>query len=236
MCQRHSNEAGVALVAALMTIVLMTTLGAALILITSAETMIAANFRAGEQAFYAADAIVERALTDLRVLPEWTDVLNATVRSSFTDGPPSGQRALSDGTAIDLSEIANLANCANANGCTDAELTSSNGERPWGVNNPRWTLFAYGALADLGGTVQSPCYGVALVGDDPSETDGDPTHDGGMGDDPPNPGSSIVIVRGQAFCARRAARTVEAVIGRLPGADPDTPGTDLRVLAWRQLQ
>ena len=56
----RSGESGIALVVALMTMVLMMALGAALVLITSSETMIAANFRVSQEAFYAADAVFER--------------------------------------------------------------------------------------------------------------------------------------------------------------------------------
>ena len=50
------REDGVALIVALMATMLMTALGVALILTTSSETMITANYRNGQEALYAADA------------------------------------------------------------------------------------------------------------------------------------------------------------------------------------
>ena len=47
-------------------------LGAALVVITSTETVIAGNFRSGRQAFYAAEAAVELAVAELRTRAHWT--------------------------------------------------------------------------------------------------------------------------------------------------------------------
>jgi hypothetical protein len=89
------REDGVALAVAMMALLLMSALGAALILSTSAETAIAANYRNSSEALYAAD-----------------------VRSAFTDGPPSGMRRLADGSTIDLAETLNIASCGRAASCT----------------------------------------------------------------------------------------------------------------------
>src|SRR6185295_19173162 len=95
------SEHGVALVIALMAMTLMLSLGGALILLSSSETAIAANFRAAHEATYAADAVMERALAELGRLPDWTPVLDGGMQSSFIDGPPSVTRTLLDGSAID---------------------------------------------------------------------------------------------------------------------------------------
>jgi Tfp pilus assembly protein PilX len=234
-----NQERGIALVVALMTMVLMMTLGAALVLITSSETIIAANFRSGQEAFYAADAVFERALADLRSVPDWTSVLGGGTRSTFTDGPPAGIRTLVDGSTIDLTQVTNIANCQKPTACSNADIAATTSERPWGLNNPQWTPYAYGRLADSLGaaTVSSPFYVVALVGDDPSENDGDPTRDGvsvgGLG----NPGLGRMLVRAEAFGPRSAHRVIEALVARI-----DTPApaggvsTELRVLSWREVR
>ena len=59
------REDGIAMVVALMAMLLMSALGAALILTTSSETMIAGNFRDGGEALYAADGALERSIDDL---------------------------------------------------------------------------------------------------------------------------------------------------------------------------
>lgn len=235
-----SGERGAALVIALMTIVLMMALGAALVLITSSETMIAANFRASDQAFYAADAIFERALADLGAVPDWTTVLDGSVRSSCVDGPPSGVRTMTDGTAIDLAQIANMANCQKPTPCTDAEMAAKTSDRPWGENNPRWTYYAYGRLSDSLGaaSVSSPFYVLAFVADDPSENDADPTRDGVSVDGLTNHGLGILSVRAEAFGPRRAHKVIEATVGRmsLGGAPEEAEDTGLLVLSWREVR
>ena len=230
------GERGVALVLALMTMVLMMALGAALVLVTSSETMIAANFRAANEALYAADAVFERALGDLGGAPGWKSVLSGGARSPFVDGPPTGVRTLADGSRIDLAEIANTANCQKPVGCSDADLNAKTGDRPWGVNNPRWTPYAYGRLADVAGSpsISSPFYVVAFVGDDASENDGDPTRDGVSVGGVSNPGLGLLSLRAEAFGPRGAHKVIEATIARI-----DTPTAGLggvRILSWREVR
>lgn len=235
---RHP-ESGIALIVTLMTMVLMLTLGSALVLITSSERIIAANFHAGHQAFYAADAAFERALADLRSSADWTHVLNGTSSSTFVDGVPTGTRTLADGSAIDLAQLTNLANCRKPSTCTNAEIAATTAERPWGVNNPRWRPYVYGRLADSvgAGAVRSPFYVVAFVGDDGSENDGDPAVDGGSGGSSPNPGLGIVSIRAEAFGPRSAHRAIEATVARIApvGTGPGGGLTDLRILSWREI-
>ena len=234
-----SGEHGMALVVALMVMVLMMALGAALILITSSETMIAANFRAGDEAFYAADAVFERALADLRAVPDWTSVLDGSTRSSFADGQPSGARRLTDGTTIDLAQIASMANCQKLTPCTDTDMSARTSERPWGANNPRWTLYAYGALADSVGTVSanSPYYVLAFVGDDPSENDADPLRDGASPSGLTNPGLGVLSLRAEAFGPRRAHRAIEGTVARMSTEGPPEAGGEagLKILSWRDV-
>jgi Tfp pilus assembly protein PilX len=234
------GERGIALIVTLMTMVLLMALGSALVLITSTETIVAANFHSGHEAFYAADAILERALADLRVSADWSAVLDRSTPSTFVDGAPSGTRTLTDGSSIDLAQLTNIANCRKTTACTDADTAATTAERPWGVNNPRWLPYAYGRLADSLGvsTVRSPFYVVAFVGDDSSENDGDPTRDGLSIGGLPNPGLGILSIRAEAFGPRQAHRVVEATIARMEpaGAAPGGGGiTDLRVLSWREV-
>ena len=233
------DERGVALVVALQTVVLVMALGAALVLITSSEMAIASNFRAGREAFYAADAAFERALADLGTTPDWDAVVAGNRRSSFIDGAPTGVRRISDGSTIDLAEIVNMANCQKPAACTDADLAAQTSERPWGANNPTWVAYAYGPLADSagGGSIRSAFYVVALVGDDPSENDGDPARDGLSVGGVPNPGHGVVIVRAESFGPRSAHRTVEGTVAQTRTLDPRNGGAPgLRVLAWREVR
>jgi len=87
--------------------IMLSALGVTLVLTTTAETRIAANFRVAEQTLYAAEAGAERALTDLRGVTDWNALLAGTIMSSFIDGPASGVRRLDDGSSVDLTRVEN---------------------------------------------------------------------------------------------------------------------------------
>jgi hypothetical protein len=213
------------LVAALMVMLLVSALGAALILVASSETMIAANFRNSLGTLYAADAAAEKALAEVAMVADWDQLLNGSVRSAFVDGSPVGTR-LVNGTPVDLSQIVALASCHKTTTCSEAEMDAVTAERPWGANNPRWQLYAYGELEDAVTGAESPYYVLVLVGDDPSESDNDPLDDGGGTD---NPGAGALLLRAQAFGPRNAYKTIEIAIAR-------TGGGRVRLLSWRELR
>jgi hypothetical protein len=234
------DERGMALIVVLTAATLMMALGAVLVLLSSSETSIAANVQRAREAVYAADAIVDRVIEDLRQEPDWSAVLDGRVRSSFVDGPPSGSRILVDGSSIDLDQLTNLANCAKVAACSPAELSAQTPERPWGANNPRWTLYAYGRLSQMlgGPAVRSPFYVILFAGDDPSENDGDPLQDGFESSGVPNPGRGILRLRAEAFGPRHASRTVEVTIARSVAdpADPAGQPSELRILSRQNVR
>src|SRR5436309_1098938 len=207
------REDGAALIVALMGMLLMTAPGLALILTTTSETLITANFRNGQEAEYAADAVIERAMDDLLTVPDWNKLLDGTTQSAFVDGAPIGSRTLKDGSTIDLTQAINMANCQKVSTCSDADMNLATAERPWGKNNPRWKLYAYGNLQDMmpTATINSPYYVMLLVGDDPSENDDDPTKDGASA---ANPGAGVLALRAEAFGPRGAQKVIEATIAR----------------------
>jgi PilX N-terminal len=229
---RARDERGVALVLAMMAVLLLATLGLALTAATATELMIAANYRIGQEAFYAADAAAERALSELPSVASWDPLFDGSMQSTFVDGPPSGVRTLADGSTIDLAQITNVANCGKKTACAAADLTANlTGDRPWGANNPVWRLYAYDRLSDVapGAAGSSIFYVVVFVGDDSAETDGDPLRDGS--DPAVNPGSGAVALRAVAFAPRGAHRVVELTASR-----PDTTGAALKVLSWREIR
>jgi hypothetical protein len=220
------NERGMAIVVALMAMLLLSALGAGLVLTTSTETLITANYRDSSEAMYAADAGVERVLQDLlneyQQAQSWNLVLAGGKRSPFNDGAPSGERSTPFGGTIDLSKATNMLNCAKVTTCSDADMNARTHERPWSANNPRWQLYAYGPLASIipTGTVVSPMYVIVWVGDDPSETDNDPTKDGdpGVDDDPEedentNPGRGQINLRAEAFGPGGIHKAIEVTVG-----------------------
>lgn len=235
---KRSGECGLAIVVVMMAMLVVSALGAGLVLITSSESFIAANYRASHEVFYAAEAAVARAILDLRATTDWSSVLDGTSVSAFTDGSPSGTRTLEDGAMVDLDASVNVANCGRTAACTEAAITAVTAARPWGANNPRWRVFAFGWLDDLAGlSTGSPYYVVALVADDGAENDGDPWRDGTQIGGVPNPGANVVMVRGLAFGPRASRSAIEAVVQRYPvdELDPSSP-TALRLRSWQVVQ
>jgi len=216
---------GVVLVAVLLITLLMSALGAALVLVSSSEAAIAVNFRSSQEARDAAAAAAERAIVDLRAAADWNQLLDGAVRSPFVDGSPFGRRFLSDGSMVDLEAVVNLANCQKTTTCSDVEMDAKTSDRPWGPNNPRWRLFSYGWLRDAlsAGAIDSAYYTIVLVGDDPSENDADPSRDGV----PPSPGAGVVELRAQGFGPRGVRRTVNVTVAR-------TGAREVRVISWRE--
>ena len=216
------SERGIAMVVALMAMTLMIALGTALLLTTTTESKIVANFRNNSEALYAADAGLERALDDMLTIPDWNTLLNGTSKSALVDGPPTGQRTLVDGTKFTLDEVINMANCQKTTPCGLADMQAITLERPWGLNNPQWQLFAYGKVNDLlpqgasSGGINSPYYVVVLVGDDPSEDDNDPLHDGGPPVQPflTNPGYGVLAMRAEAYGPKGSHKVIELTVAR----------------------
>lgn len=218
-----TRERGAALLIALMAMLLLLALGVTLVLTTSTEMMIAGNFRDGYEALYAADAGVERVIDDLLTAPDWNDILSGTSRSAFVDGSPIGSRTLADGTSINLIEATNVLNCGKVVTCTVDEMNTSTDDRPWGANNPRWTLYAYGRLSQMAPslTIDSNVLVVVWVGDDQSENDGDPTKDG---DTQTNPGSGVLVMHVEAHGSRGTRKVLEVTLARTG------------IFSWRELR
>jgi hypothetical protein len=186
-------DRGSSLVLAVMSVALLSALGLALALVTSTEMMIAAAYADGQELSYAAEAGLEIAEQELRRVPDWNDVLAGAVQSTWID----------DGSSPTLGEATNIANCGKTTWCSTAEMDAVSDLRPWGTNNPRWQLFAFGEL--------NRSYVVAWIGDDAAENDGDPLRDGSAG---LNPGAGIVTVRSEAFGIGGGHKVVESTVRR----------------------
>jgi Tfp pilus assembly protein PilX len=221
-----ASERGIALVIVLLAMMLIAALSMALSLTTSTETRIAASYAWGAETFYAADATIEYVLHDLATLGDWTDALDGSAMS-FSDGPP-GPRTLPDGTRVDLNQVTDLLNCGHPS-CSIAELTASTADRPWGINNPTWQLYAHGPLAMVSPAIdiEPPIYVIVWVSDDPLENDGQPLVDGDetMG---PNAGRGILQVRAHAYGAGGSERRVEMTMKRAAAS--------VHVMSWREIR
>ena len=207
------DERGIALLIALMSTLLLTALGLALVMTTMTETMISAHYRDGGEAMYAADAGVERVMQDLLTVPDWNRILAGAVQSPFIDGAPSGTRTLpGGGGTIDLAATTNLLNCNKTTTCSISEMNGYTNERPWTTNNPRWQLYAYAPLDSIidTGTIASSFYVVVWIADDQSELDDDPTTDSPL----TSPGGGVLLMRAEAFGPGGAHSVIEVTIGR----------------------
>jgi Tfp pilus assembly protein PilX len=217
------HEDGVAIVMAMMALGLMTSLGLALLLTSSSEMIMAGHFRDQRAAFYAAEAIVERGMNDIAMVPDWATLVDGSTQASFVDGPPGGTRTLQDGTTLDLQNVLNMANCQQSRACAVSDLNAVTAQRPWGVNNPRWQLYAYGPLRALlpPGAMDAPWYVVLLVGDDPLAAD------------------TVVAMRAEAFGPRNAHTAVELTAARPDANTVYNDGVDpsvVRILSWREVR
>ena len=164
------SEQGTALIIALMSMMLLTALGAAVVMVTNTETHIAGNYRNSQEALYAADAAAERVVQDLLMVPRWNDILGgstglAGVTSAFSDAPWNTSKQMISGQL-------------NLQTATTQLQADTNAANFWGANNPQWRLYAWGPLEDiLPGQMDSPMYVAVWIGDDPAESDGNPQLD-----------------------------------------------------------
>src|SRR6266850_912874 len=189
---RLHDEDGIALIISLMAMMLLMALGIALVMTTTTETKFAGNYTNGTEALYSADAAVERVMDDILTVPDWNDILGGARQSAFIDGPAGGARTLPDGSQLNLTTATNMLNCAKLTTCSDNDFNALTDDRPWGQNNPRWKLYAYGRMDDMlpTDTINSRDYVVVWIADDPSETDENPLKDGATSTDgayPQNP-------------------------------------------------
>jgi hypothetical protein len=233
--RKVAGENGVALMLALMSMTMMMALGTALILTTNTELRITRNFAAASEAIYAADAALERAIADIADIHDWNALLDGSARSTFVDGRPVGVKTLADGRPFNLDEALNVANCQRTMPCSDDDMNKVTSERPWGLNNPRWSLFAWGALNSLTpGSVNSPFYVIVMVGDDAAECDNDPLVDGGppvppcSEDSSTNPGAAVISLRSEAFGPFGTHKVIEATVARAAAK------AGVRMLSWRE--
>jgi hypothetical protein len=73
-------------------------------------------------------------------------------------------------------------------------------------------------------------YVVAWIGDDSSETDGDPLTDGGGAG---NPGSGVLAVRAEAYGVGGAHKVLETTVRRRVDADGISV---MQVVSWQEIR
>lgn len=220
-----NDERGIALIVTLMTLALLTALGLGLMVTTATESALSVNSRDGAEAFYAADAGIERVMQDLLLVPDWNTILTGSVTSPFIDGSPGGTRTLAHNSGqINLTTLTNMLNCERATSCSTGDMNAYTVSRPWGANNPRWQLYAYGPAEDLvgGTTINSAMYVVVWVADDPSENDNNPLQDGS------GTGKGIISLRAESFGPNGAHRVIEATVAKTDSSELERGYTSQR--------
>jgi len=210
---------GSALLVVMFAVFLLSAIGLALGLASAYDALASANVRDARSTFYAAEAGLERATLDLPRIPDWDRILSGAATSGFRDGAPAGSRDIPGGGIVSLDEWVNLANCAHPEPCSDTSMDAVMEDRRWGRDNPRWRLFAWGPFSWLvpGLAPRDEAYLVVLVGDDPTEVDSDPAHDGAA----PGNGRGIVLLRASAFGRGGSLRTLEATVARSATRPPE---------------
>jgi hypothetical protein len=141
-----SSERGIALIMVMLLTAFLSTLGAGLILAVFMDRLATGNMSGSIAMLHAADASIELAARDLSQVADWNSVLTGARRSTFTDGAPNGVRGVPGGGTVNLTAATNMLNCGKTSDCTLAQMNANSRDRPWGVNNPRWQLYAFGAM------------------------------------------------------------------------------------------
>jgi hypothetical protein len=225
------SQRGIALIMVVLVTAFLSALGIGLTMAVFMDRLANRN-RAGSIAMlYAADAGVALAARDLARLADWSPVLSGVQQSDFADGFAGGVRPVPGGGAVDLTAATNLLNCGRTGDCTSLQMNANTRDRPWGVNNPRWRLFAYGPMRQVAGLARpAPCYLAVWIADDTRERDGDPSLDA----DPDEDGHGIVRVHAEAYGVEGSRRVIEAELARICAEGECLPG--LRVQSWQELR
>jgi len=227
------TDRGIALIIVVLFTAFLCALGFGLILAVFMDRLATGNFSGSVAMLYATDAGIELAARDLAETPDWDAVLSGSTLSSFTDGAPTGVRPLPGGGVVDLGVATNMLNCGRAN-CTETQMDANSRARPWGANNSRWRLYAYGPLDQLAPLSRpEPCYLAVWIADDGREEDGDPASDAAVDE----AGHGIVRVHAETFGTSGARRAIEAELKRsCRGAAVGACLPGIRVQSWQELR
>lgn len=229
-----SAQRGIALILVILVTSFLSAIGLGLALIVLMDRLATGNLRGSVAMLYAADAAIELTARDLAHLPDWNLALSGTVRSLFSDGEAIGVHRIPGGGEVDLTAATNQLNCGRDSDCTVDQMQSTTRERPWGANNARWQLYAYGPLGNIVQFARpTPCYLAVWLADDGREEDADPLTDAGED----SPGHGVLRVRAEAYGPQGTRRAIEAelVRGCLVGEGPGC-AMGIRVQSWRELR
>jgi len=227
-----TSPRGIALILALLVTSFLSAVGLGLAMMVFMDRLATGNQRGAAALMHAADAGIELAAHAL-ARADWNSVLAGAEQASFSDGAPSGVRALPGGGAVNLTAETNTLNCGKAATCTGAQMDAVSDDRPWGDDNPRWRLYAFGAFENLAQVARpAPCYLAVWIADDSRELDGDPSTDGEV------EGRGVVRVRSAAFGPLGSRHAVEAELARVcfRVGEQEICQPGIRVQSWREVR
>jgi hypothetical protein len=146
---RRRQEQGVVLIAVLMASILLMALATGLVVVTTTETLVSANYRSATEALFAAEAGAEMVMADLVSAADWSSLLAGGSPVSCPAGLSAGQPARIEPAAV------------------------------WGPDDPQWRLRLCGRLDDLMAAerVESEFAVAVWISDDPADRDGQPSFD-----------------------------------------------------------
>ncbi len=225
-------ERGIALILALLLTSFLSAVGLGLAIVVFMDRLATGNVKGAVGLAHAAEAGIELAAHEL-ARANWPAVLQGGEQATFSDGSPIGVRAIPGGGVVNLTAETNTLNCGKITACTATQMNANSDERPWGVNNPRWRLYAYGAFENLAAVARPvPCFLAVWIADDPGEVDGEPEADGEL------EGRGVLRARAVAYGSRGGRQAIEAELARVcfgvAGEEICLPG--IRVQSWREVR
>jgi hypothetical protein len=226
------TDRGIALILALLLTSFLFAVGLGLALVVFMDRLASGNVQAAVGLRHAAEAGIELAAHEL-ARANWPAVLQGVAQATFSDGTPTGVRPVPGGGEVNLTAETNMLNCGKPTTCTTTQMNADSEERPWGVNNPRWRLYAYGAFGNLAALARPvPCFLAVWIADDSAEHDGDPETDGEL------EGRGVLRARAVAYGPMGGRQTIEADLARVCAGVPRDeicqPG--IRVQSWQEVR
>ena len=225
------SQRGIALILVLLVTSFLSAIGLGLAVMVFMDRLATGNMKGSVALLHAAEAGLAFAAHDL-ARADWRSALAGTEQASFVDGPPSGVRAIPGGGAVNLTAQTNILNCGKRTACSAAQMVANSSDRPWGSNNPRWRLYAYGPFENLTEIARpTPCYLAVWVADDSRELDGDPLRDGDQ------TGRGVIRLFAGTYGPHGSRHAIEAELARVcavaAGEEVCQPG--LRVQSWQEV-
>jgi hypothetical protein len=201
-------------------------IGAALVV--RVEISVADRFRQSAEALYAAEAGLEVAISELRLMPTWSPVADGSHQSQFSDGAFMGSRTLPGGGVVRL--------CCGAGSPFEDLVAETASSAVPARRALAWWPFLWAPFASL--VPQEPpsrLYVLVFAADSTGE---------------PSAGEALLL-RAEAIDPAGLRRRVEGLIGLSPPPNPEIEVSSiprsvqaedavlppsLRVLAWREVR